>query len=148
MNRNPLGDLGQGLVTTCVSSVKPRGCRSAKFLELAGVSNPYLSQIGRGLKKPSAEILNQRWPRVCRCRRVAVCEAGLLDQQDADAPAGPDTRSVIKADVRLTPVESTLLDIYDSFVGHSAAAPPSSRRSPPRSARPPRPDCRPAPAAE
>ncbi|GAA1767743.1 helix-turn-helix transcriptional regulator [Nostocoides vanveenii] len=124
MNRNPLGDLGQGLGDYLREQRQAARLSVRQLSELAGVSNPYLSQIERGLKKPSAEILNQLAKGLQVSAESLYVKAGLLDQQDADAPAGPDTRSVIKADVRLTSRQkSTLLDIYDSFVGHPAAAP-------------------------
>lgn len=124
MNRNPLGDLGQSLGDYLREQRQAARLSVRQLSELAGVSNPYLSQIERGLKKPSAEILNQLAKGLQVSAESLYVKAGLLDQGDADAPAGPDTRTVIKADPRLTSRQkSTLLDIYDSFVGPSATAP-------------------------
>ena len=56
-----------------------------KLSEMAGISNPYLSQIERGLRKPSAEILQQ----IARALEISAetlyVQAGILDARDADA---------------------------------------------------------------
>jgi transcriptional regulator with XRE-family HTH domain len=90
--------------------------------ELAGVSNPYLSQIERGLKKPSAEILQQLAKGLEVSAESLYVRAGILDERHGDAPAthgAPlDTRAVIGADPHLSDRQkAALLDIYDSFVG-------------------------------
>jgi transcriptional regulator with XRE-family HTH domain len=82
----------------------------------AGVSNPYLSQIERGLRRPSADILQQ----IAKALRISAeqlyVRAGILD-----AEAGPTMVSVpeaIAADERLTAEQRrTLLTVYASFVG-------------------------------
>ena len=55
-----------------------------KLAERAGVSNPYLSQIERGLRKPSAEILQQ----LARARSISAealyVQAGILERRDGD----------------------------------------------------------------
>lgn len=85
--------------------------------DLAGVSNPYLSQIERGLKKPSAEILQQ----LARALQVSAeslyVHAGILDA--VPAPAGtPGVLEAIAADPALTPRQRAVLtDVYVSFVG-------------------------------
>ncbi|MGI8696980.1 MAG: helix-turn-helix domain-containing protein [Mycobacteriales bacterium] len=78
----------------------------------AGVSNPYLSQIERGLRKPSAEVL-QPLARALRISAESLYQhAGLLDER-----AGHDaTTSAILADPLLSERQKqTLLDIYESF---------------------------------
>ena len=79
--------------------------------KLAGVSNPYLSQIERGLRTPSAEILQQ----IARALRISAealyVRAGILDQR----PAGAVTDAVL-ADPHLTERQKqVLLDVYQSF---------------------------------
>ena len=60
-----------------------------KLSEMAGVSNPYLSQIERGLRKPSAEILQQ----IARALEISAetlyVQAGILDARDADTDLVP-----------------------------------------------------------
>ena len=77
----------------------------------AGVSNPYLSQIERGLRTPSAEILQQ----IARALRISAealyVRAGILDQR----PAGAVTDAVL-ADPHLTERQKqVLLEVYQSF---------------------------------
>jgi transcriptional regulator with XRE-family HTH domain len=78
--------------------------------KLAGVSNPYLSQIERGLRKPSAEILQ----RVAEALRISAetlyVKAGILDERDEDLAAR------IAADTTLTEKQRrALLEVYLSF---------------------------------
>jgi len=77
----------------------------------AGVSNPYLSQIERGLRKPSAEILQQ----IARGLRISAealyVKAGILEER----PEGAVTDAVL-SDVTLTERQKqVLLDVYQSF---------------------------------
>ena len=77
----------------------------------AGVSNPYLSQIERGLRKPSAEILQQ----IARGLRISAealyVQAGILD-----LPTGGPVVDAIRADSELTERQKqVLLDVYESF---------------------------------
>src|SRR5437763_10733083 len=69
-----------------------------KLSELAGISNPYLSQIERGLRKPSAEILQS----IARGLRISAetlyVRAGILDASPDGARAGTDPVTVIVAD--------------------------------------------------
>jgi transcriptional regulator with XRE-family HTH domain len=84
-----------------------------QLAEAAGVSNPYLSQIERGLRKPSAEILQQ----LARALRISAetlyVQAGILDERDRD---GMETRGAILADPAINERQKqVLLQIYDSF---------------------------------
>src|SRR6476469_310452 len=69
-----------------------------KLSELAGISNPYLSQIERGLRKPSAEILQS----IARGLRISAetlyVRAGILDATAAGDRAGGDPIGAIVAD--------------------------------------------------
>ena len=82
-----------------------------KLSEAAGISNPYLSQIERGLRTPSAEILQQ----IARALRISAealyLRAGILEER----PAGAVTDAVL-ADPHLTERQKqVLLDVYQSF---------------------------------
>ncbi len=92
-----------------------------KLSEQAGISNPYLSQIERGLRKPSAEILQS----IAKALRISAetlyVQAGILDD-----PAGADQSVVaaIFADPALNERQrQVLIDIYESFRRESASAP-------------------------
>lgn len=85
-----------------------------QLADAAGVSNPYLSQIERGLRKPSAEVLQQ----VAKALRISAetlyVRAGILDaERDRD---DVETRAVILADPSLNERQKqVLLQIYESF---------------------------------
>jgi transcriptional regulator with XRE-family HTH domain len=83
-----------------------------KLSELAGISNPYLSQIERGLRKPSAEILQG----IARGLRISAetlyVRAGILDERDDT----PDLVAVISRDPTLSERQKqVLVEIYRSF---------------------------------
>ncbi|MBA0046061.1 helix-turn-helix transcriptional regulator [Mycobacterium sp. NPDC050853] len=83
-----------------------------QLAEKAGVSNPYLSQIERGLRKPSAEVLNQIAKALRVSAEVLYVRAGILDRSDASP-----VRDAIIADTVITERQKqVLLDVYASFV--------------------------------
>jgi len=119
MSRIPLGPLSGNSLGDYLREQRQSAKLSLRQLaELAGISNPYLSQIERGLKKPSAEILQQLAKGLEVSSESLYVRAGILDERHGH-PAEPlDTRAVIGADPRLTSRQkAALLDIYDSFVG-------------------------------
>ncbi len=84
-----------------------------RLAEVAGVSNPYLSQIERGLRKPSAEILQQIAKALQISAETLYERAGFL-APDAEARS---VRAAIAADPLLTPEQQqALLNVYQSFV--------------------------------
>ena len=79
--------------------------------KLAGVSNPYLSQIERGLRKPSAEILQQIAKGLRISAEALYVQAGILD-----VPHGGPVVDAVRADDALTERQKQiLLDVYESF---------------------------------
>jgi transcriptional regulator with XRE-family HTH domain len=81
----------------------------------AGVSNPYLSQIERGIRRPSADILQQ----IARALEISAetlyVRAGILDGTPPETSSVPEA---INNDERLTPEQKqSLLSVYRSFVG-------------------------------
>ncbi len=85
-----------------------------RLADLAGVSNPYLSQIERGLRKPSAEILQQIAKALQISAETLYERAGLMSE--TSVPCG--VREAIAADPLLTSDQQTaLLQVYESFVG-------------------------------
>jgi transcriptional regulator with XRE-family HTH domain len=77
---------------------------------LAGVSNPYLSQIERGLRKPSADILQRVASALQISSETLYVKAGILEERDDDLTAR------ILADSTLTePQKRALLEVYQSF---------------------------------
>ena len=84
---------------------------------LAGVSNPYLSQIERGLRKPSAEILQQIAKGLRISAEALYVQAGILDQRESSGVV-----DALLADEALNERQKqVLLEIYDSFRKENAA---------------------------
>jgi transcriptional regulator with XRE-family HTH domain len=82
-----------------------------QLAQLAGVSNPYLSQIERGLRNPSAEVLAQIAKGLRVSSEVLYMRAGFLEQR-APSPV----RDALLTDTALTERQKqVLLDIYESF---------------------------------
>lgn len=105
-----------------------------QLADVAGISNPYLSQIERGLKKPSAEILQSLAKALRISAESLYVRAGILDGEaaDHDRPA-PDVRAAIQADPGLTDRQRrVLLDVYESFVGEPAPRTTSAAKRAPR----------------
>jgi transcriptional regulator with XRE-family HTH domain len=83
-----------------------------KLSEQAGISNPYLSQIERGLRKPSAEILQQ----IAKALRISAetlyVRAGILEQREG----GQDLIAEILRDTKITEAQKqTLIQVYEAF---------------------------------
>jgi transcriptional regulator with XRE-family HTH domain len=94
-----------------------------QLAEQAGVSNPYLSQIERGLRKPSAEVLQQ----IAKALRISAeqlyIRAGIVSPENGFGV--PQERSVelaILGDAGLTERQKqSLLDVYSSFLSLNAS---------------------------
>ncbi|CAN5646233.1 helix-turn-helix transcriptional regulator [soil metagenome] len=98
-----------------------------QLAELAGVSNPYLSQIERGLRRPSAEILQQ----IAKALRISAetlyVRAGILDAAEGER----EVVATLLADPAISERQKrVLIDIYDSFRKENAASsgPPTADR--------------------
>jgi transcriptional regulator with XRE-family HTH domain len=90
-----------------------------QLAQAAGVSNPYLSQIERGLRKPSADILQQIAKGLRISAEALYVQAGILD----DRPADSGVRSALLADPQLSERQKqVLIEIYESFRRENAAA--------------------------
>ena len=96
-----------------------------KLSELAGISNPYLSQIERGLRKPSAEILQSIARGLQISAETLYVRAGILDEHEE-----ADLAEHISRDPNLNDRQKqTLLEIYNSFRSERAEVPASSDAS-------------------
>ncbi len=123
MTDDRLVDLGR-----FISGQRKRAQLSVRKLsELAGVSNPYLSQIERGLRKPSADILQSLARALSISAETLYVQAGFLD---ADAPrARVDVLGEIARDPMLNDEQrATLVHIYESFRTANAAPSRGARR--------------------
>jgi transcriptional regulator with XRE-family HTH domain len=100
----------------------------------AGVSNPYLSQVERGLRKPSAEILAAIAKGLKISAETLYEQAGILDRRSGN----PDTVAAIRSDPSLSERhKAVLLELYETYVREHAAGPPPAPTSPqtPRSSK-------------
>ena len=112
---NAVGTLGDYLKeqrTTAQLSLR-------QLAEQAGVSNPYLSQIERGLRKPSAEVLQQ----LARALRISAeqlyIRAGIVSPDDG---VGGSVELSVLGDTHLTERQKqSLLDVYQSFLAMNEA---------------------------
>lgn len=87
-----------------------------KLAETAGISNPYLSQIERGLRKPSAEILKSLARALSISAESLYERAGLLDE----AGKRRDVPEAIAADDTLTKSQKVaLMEVYTSFISQN-----------------------------
>jgi transcriptional regulator with XRE-family HTH domain len=85
-----------------------------KLAEQAGVSNPYLSQIERGLRRPSAEVLQQLAKALRISAEQLYIRAGIVSPDDG---VGGSVELAVLNDAGLTERQKqTLLDVYASFV--------------------------------
>ncbi len=83
-----------------------------QLAQSAGISNPYLSQIERGLRRPSADILQQIAKGLRISAEALYVQAGFLE----DRPPGSVVREAVLTDGELTERQKQMLiEIYDSF---------------------------------
>ena len=83
-----------------------------QFAELAGISNPYLSQIERGLREPSETVLESIAESLQTSAEALRKEAGVPLESDADS----SVVDAIRADPRLTAAQRrALLEVYKAF---------------------------------
>jgi transcriptional regulator with XRE-family HTH domain len=105
-----------------------------QLAQATGVSNPYLSQIERGLRKPSADILQQIAKGLRISAEALYVQAGILE----DRPEGTGVRDAVLADPELTERQKqVLIELYESFRKELAPAageqaPPAGEREPDR----------------
>jgi transcriptional regulator with XRE-family HTH domain len=90
-----------------------------QLAQTAGVSNPYLSQIERGLRKPSADILAQIAKGLRISAEALYVQAGILE----DRPADSGVRAALLTDPELSERQKqVLIEIYESFRRENLAA--------------------------
>jgi transcriptional regulator with XRE-family HTH domain len=90
-----------------------------QLAERAGVSNPYLSQVERGLRKPSADVLSQIAKALRVSAEVLYVQAGILEPSDKS-----QVRDAIVTDTAITERQKQiLLDIYASFTQQNESVP-------------------------
>ena len=113
---NQLGSLGEfiaGQRRTAQLSLR-------QLAEQTGISNPYLSQIERGLRKPSAEVLLQLSKALRVSAETLYVRAGILDPEDHPATS---VEMAVLADMAISERQKrVLIDVYTSFVKENEKA--------------------------
>jgi len=107
----PPRDLGKDIGEFIRDLRRNAGVSLRQLASKAGVSNPYLSQVERGLRKPSAEVLQQLAGALRVSTPVMYLRAGLLDARDREG-----VLAAIAADPDLTLAQKqSLSQIYETF---------------------------------
>jgi transcriptional regulator with XRE-family HTH domain len=97
-----------------------------QFAQMAGISNPYLSQVERGLREPSERVVDAIARSLKTSADALYEEAGLVAEEDSGPEAVP---AAIAADPALTPRQrKIMLEVYEAFVGQPPD--PQTRRRP------------------
>jgi len=95
-----------------------------KMADLAQISNPYLSQLERGLHEPSVRVLQSIAKALNLSAETLLEQAGLLEHHDPVDGAVPDTEAAIRADRQLSEHQKlALLSVYRTYIAGNAAAP-------------------------
>ncbi len=93
-----------------------------QLADLTSLSNPYLSQVERGLHQPSVRALKSIADALNVSAETLLAEAGLLDAMTPAQPHGeapPQTEAAIRADQRLSEAQRTaLIAVYRSMLDH------------------------------
>jgi transcriptional regulator with XRE-family HTH domain len=96
-----------------------------QLADLTEVSNPYLSQIERGLHEPSVRVLKSIARALNVSAETLLAQAGLLEDGEAGGASGSrppsvDTEASIRADPALTePQKTALLAVYRSYLAEN-----------------------------
>ena len=89
----------------------------------ANVSNPYLSQIERGLHTPSVRVLKAIAAALNVSAESLLVQAGLLEASEGDEGSGPSVEDAIRADTRITDDQkSAMLAVYHSYIAQNTSA--------------------------
>lgn len=94
-----------------------------KLSEMAGVSNPYLSQIERGLRHPSAEVLQAIARALRMSSETLYVRAGILEQRDEE---GDLALHIFRANELSEIQKQTLLSVYQAFLAENRSKPEST----------------------
>lgn len=113
------GDVAKGGIGEFIRAQRGLAKLSLRQLaKAAKVSNAYLSQVERGVYKPSAKVLKHLSEALQVSAETLYARAGLLDERDPDSDAGPSVEEAIRLDPGLsTEQKETLIRVYRGFAG-------------------------------
>ena len=88
-----------------------------QFARMVGISNPYLSQIERGLREPSEQVLQGIAESLQTTVDVLYDQAGVPQDENGEEPA---VIAAVRADPALSARQrSALIEVYEAFTGRS-----------------------------
>ena len=97
--------------------------------ERANVSNPYLSQIERGLHEPSVRVLKAIAGALNLSAEQLLVQAGVLEGVEHETPTPPSVEDAVNADPRLSKDQrAALMNVYRSFVDDTPPPPKKARK--------------------
>ena len=124
-SKDPWRDQRQGLGSFIRSQRRLANLSLRQLADLTEVSNPYLSQIERGLHEPSVRVLKSIARALNVSAETLLAQAGLLSDEEAggasgEAPPGRDTEAAIRADADLNDAQKeALLGVYRSYLAEN-----------------------------
>jgi transcriptional regulator with XRE-family HTH domain len=113
------GDVAKGGIGEFIRAQRGLAKLSLRQLaKAAKVSNAYLSQVERGVYKPSAKVLKHLSEALQVSAETLYARAGFLDERDPDSDVSPSVEEAIRLDPRLsTEQKETLIRVYRGFAG-------------------------------
>ena len=124
-SRDPWRDQLEGLGAFIRSQRRLANLSLRQLADLTEVSNPYLSQIERGLHEPSVRVLKSIARALNVSAETLLAQAGLLEDEEAGGASGAgetgaDTEAAIRADSALTDAQkNALLGVYRSYLAEN-----------------------------
>ncbi|MBV9410383.1 MAG: helix-turn-helix transcriptional regulator [Acidimicrobiia bacterium] len=125
-SKDPWRDQLEGLGAFIRSQRRLANLSLRQLADLTEVSNPYLSQIERGLHEPSVRVLKSIARALNVSAETLLAQAGLLEDEEAggapsgSSAAGADTEAAIRSDTALTePQKTALLAVYRSYLAEN-----------------------------
>ncbi len=125
-SRDPWRDQLEGLGSFIRSQRRLANLSLRQLAELTDVSNPYLSQIERGLHEPSVRVLKSIARALNVSAETLLAQAGLLENEEAGGASGDgqraaaDTEVAIRSDPKLTDAQkNALLGVYRSYLAEN-----------------------------
>ena len=125
-SKDPWRDQLEGLGAFIRSQRRLANLSLRQLADLTEVSNPYLSQIERGLHEPSVRVLRSIARALNVSAETLLSQAGLLEDEEAagasgeGAASGVDTEAAIRSDPALTePQKTALLAVYRSYLAEN-----------------------------
>ena len=122
-SRDPWRDQLEGLGAFIRSQRRLANLSLRQLADLTEVSNPYLSQIERGLHEPSVRVLKSIARALNVSAETLLAQAGLLADEEAGGASGEpalDTEAAIRADSALSEAQKTaLLGVYRSYLAEN-----------------------------